>query len=53
MKIEEAEALARANDMLACRNASRKMRLAGVAMPPPLLALTALDPKFFQPQSQP
>ena len=41
-----------ANDMVACRDAARKMRLAGVAMPAPLLALTALDPKFFEAQPQ-
>jgi hypothetical protein len=35
---------------MACRDASRKLRLAGVAVPAPLLALAALDPKFYKSQ---
>jgi hypothetical protein len=42
MTVEEAEDLASANDIGTCRDAARKLRLAGVSMPPPLLALTAL-----------
>ncbi|MRI56197.1 hypothetical protein D8770_19860 [Methylobacterium sp. DB1607] len=47
--IGKIEAAAAANDLPACREAARSMRLAGVVMPPPLLALAALDLKFFQP----
>lgn len=43
-KVEEAAA---ANDQLGCRAAARTMRMHGVALPPPLLALAALDPKFY------
>ncbi len=56
LSLADAEQLAGANDIAACQEASRKLRLAGIAMPPPLLALTALDLKFQQseaPQSQP
>lgn len=41
------EAAAGTNDQVACRAAARSMRVAGVVMPPPLLALAALNPKFF------
>ena len=44
--VEKAEALATANDLAQCQDTARKMRVAGVAMPPPLLALAALDLKF-------
>ena len=47
--IEKAEAAASTNDQTACRAVARAMRMAGVPMPPPLLALTALDPKFHTP----
>jgi hypothetical protein len=50
MTVQEAEALVEGDDMQACRDAGRKLRLAGVAVPPALLALTALDPKFFETQ---
>ncbi|BAU89111.1 hypothetical protein MPPM_0506 [Methylorubrum populi] len=46
--VEKIEAAAGANDLAACRDAARAMRVAGVVMPPPLLALAALDLKFFQ-----
>ncbi|MBB2961571.1 hypothetical protein [Methylobacterium sp. R2-1] len=46
--VEKIEAAAGANDLAACREAARSMRVAGVVMPPPLLALSALDLKFFQ-----
>jgi hypothetical protein len=46
--IEKAEELAAANDIAVCQKTAREMRLAGVAMPPPLLALAALDLKFQQ-----
>jgi hypothetical protein len=40
--LPEAEALAAANDIRGCRDAAQKIRRAGVAMPPPLLALAGL-----------
>jgi hypothetical protein len=55
LSLAEAEELARANDIAACQRAARELRLAGVAMPPPLLALTALDLQYHrtgEPQSQ-
>lgn len=48
LTVTQAQDLARANDVGACRDAARKLRLAGVAMPPPLLALTALDLRYQQ-----
>ncbi|GJD74867.1 hypothetical protein [Methylobacterium goesingense] len=45
--IAKIDAAAAANDQATCRAAARTMRVAGVIMPPPLLALSALDPKFF------
>ena len=45
--VAKIEAAAGSNDQPACRAAARSMRVAGVIMPPPLLALAALDPKFF------
>jgi hypothetical protein len=53
LSVPDAEALAASNDIRACQDASRKLRMAGVAVPPPLLALTALDLKFHNPQPQP
>lgn len=47
--IEKIEAAAAANDLPTCRSAARAMRVAGVIMPPPLLALSALDLKYSQP----
>lgn len=41
------EAAAAAGDQPGCRAAAREMRVGGVVLPPPLLALAALDPKFF------
>jgi hypothetical protein len=46
--IEQADAAARNNDIVGCRDTARKMRIAGVALPAPLLALTALDLKYLQ-----
>ncbi|GEP05791.1 hypothetical protein [Methylobacterium oxalidis] len=46
--IERVDAAARDNNISACRDAARQMRVAGIAMPAPLLALSALDPKFFE-----
>ena len=46
--IEQVDAAARNNDIVGCRDTARKMRVAGVALPAPLLALTALDLKYLQ-----
>ncbi|TNC11964.1 hypothetical protein FF100_17110 [Methylobacterium terricola] len=46
-QIAQVDAAAGANDIQACRAAARSMRVAGVVMPAPLIALAALDPKFF------
>ncbi|WP_336489904.1 hypothetical protein [Methylobacterium nigriterrae] len=49
-----AEAVARgdsaagANDIAGCRSVAQDMRRAGVAMPAPLLALAAMDPRLLQ-----
>lgn len=48
MAVADAQMLAETNDIAACQGAARKLRLAGVAMPPPLLALTALDLQYQQ-----
>jgi hypothetical protein len=48
MSVTDAEALAQTNDLAACQGAAKELRLAGVAVPPPLLALAALDLKFHQ-----
>lgn len=45
--IATVEAAAAADDQFRCRSAARTMRVQGVALPPPLLALAALDPKFY------
>lgn len=42
----QVEAAARSGDWQACRQATQVMRRAGVALPPELMALAALDPKF-------
>lgn len=46
--VDEVEALAEANDIAGCQQAARQMRVSGVSMPPPLMALAALDLKFHQ-----
>lgn len=45
--VAKVEAAAAADDQLSCRSAARTMRVQGVALPPPLLALAALDPKLY------
>jgi hypothetical protein len=42
VSLQEAESLAQNGDIKGCRDAAQKIRLAGVAMPAPLLALAAL-----------
>ncbi len=46
--LEQAQALAQANDVGACHGAARKERRAGVDMPPALMSLAALDLKYHQ-----
>jgi hypothetical protein len=46
-QIETIEAAARDHSFQGCRDAAQDMRRAGVAMPAPLLALAALDLRFF------
>jgi hypothetical protein len=48
MAVTEAQTLVETNDIAACQGAAKELRRAGVAMPPPLLALTALDLKYHQ-----
>jgi hypothetical protein len=43
LTMEAAQQLADAGDVAQCQKMARKMRVAGVAMPPPLIALAALD----------
>lgn len=43
LTMEAARQLADADDVAQCQKMARKMRVAGVAMPPPLIALAALD----------
>lgn len=47
--VQQVEAAAASNDLLGCRAAAQKMRRAGVVMPGPLLALSALDQKLLEP----
>lgn len=46
--VEAVEQLAAANDIAQCQEIAREMRVAGVAMPAPLIALTALDLQYHQ-----
>jgi hypothetical protein len=46
-QIEKVETAARDHNLQGCRDVAQEMRRAGIVMPPPLLALAALDPKFF------
>jgi hypothetical protein len=46
LSLQQAEQLATANDIAACQEAAKKLRLAGAPMPPALLALTALDLRY-------
>ncbi|KMO12666.1 hypothetical protein [Methylobacterium platani] len=49
-QIAQVDAAAAANDVQACRAAAQSIRRAGVVMPAPLIALSALDPRFFAAQ---
>jgi hypothetical protein len=46
--VEQARAYLNANDLLACQEAARQMRRAGVPMPDGLIALAALRPDLLQ-----
>jgi len=46
LTMEEAQKLAEGNDPAQCQKTAREMRVAGVAMPPPLMALAALDLQY-------
>jgi hypothetical protein len=53
LTVEAAEQLAGGNDIAQCQKAAREMRVAGVAMPPPLMALAALDLQYQQKSGAP
>jgi hypothetical protein len=46
--VEKAKAAAAGNDIAGCRSATQEMRRAGVALPPPLIALAGLELKYHQ-----
>ncbi|GJE44377.1 hypothetical protein [Methylobacterium soli] len=46
--IARADDAARANDLQACRAIAQELRRAGVAMPAPLIALSAMDPRLLE-----
>lgn len=46
--IEEVRAWATGNDVKSCQDGARRMRKAGIAMPPGLLALAALKPELVE-----
>jgi hypothetical protein len=52
INVAKAEELAAANDIAECQKTAREMRVAGIAMPPPLLALAALDLRYQQKSGQ-
>lgn len=47
--LADAQGLAGSNDLRGCQDATRKLRLAGAALPSGLLALAALKPALLQP----
>jgi hypothetical protein len=47
-QIEKVETAARDHNLQACHGVAQEMRKAGIVMPPPLLALAALDLTFFE-----
>jgi hypothetical protein len=49
MPLEQAEALAQANDIGACRDAAQKIRRAGAAMPEALIALAGMKLELLTP----
>jgi hypothetical protein len=51
--LDQAEALAQANDIAGCRDAAQQMRRAGAAMPPALIALAGLRLDLLKAGQQP
>ncbi|CAA2101838.1 hypothetical protein MBUL_01380 [Methylobacterium bullatum] len=51
--VQHIEKAARANDLLECRAVAQAMRRAGVVMPAPLLALSAMSPKLLDAAPRP
>jgi hypothetical protein len=49
MPVEQAEALAQANNIGDCRDAAQKIRRAGAAMPEALIALAGMRIELLQP----
>jgi hypothetical protein len=52
MTIEQAEALAQANDIKGCKEAAQKTRAEGVPMPGALIAMAAADLKYLETTTQ-
>jgi hypothetical protein len=50
--LQQAGAAVSSGDQKACRESIQKMRRAGVSLPAPLIALGALDPKFFRAKAE-
>lgn len=46
--VQQVEAAARNNDLQGCRAVGQQMRRAGIAMPPPLIALSAMNPQLLE-----
>ena len=46
--IEQGDTAAAANDIAGCQRVARQIRRDGVVMPPPLMALAALDLKILE-----
>lgn len=53
LSVDEARQLADAGDIAACQAAARELRIAGVAVPPPFLALMALDLEYHPTANEP
>lgn len=51
--VQQIESAAGANDIQGCRAAAQTMRRAGVVMPGPLLALSAMSPKLLEGAARP
>ncbi len=53
VSLEQAEALARENNVAGCRDAAQQVRRAGAPMPPPLIALAGLKLELLQQAAPP
>jgi hypothetical protein len=51
--VQQVDAAAAKNDFQGCRVVGQQMRRAGVAMPAPLIALSAMDPKLLEGAQRP